>query len=117
MGRPQSTSGGRPHVMSIRLSDHEKAALEKARGSTKAPDYLRSLIPGVSRVLNQTPLPQQVAPHIPLVVHDAVGIPETVSTDKPGGGRHLHRFVKGDIVNPLRGIYHYTCTCGAEKEE
>lgn len=44
MARPNSTAGGRPHIVSIRLSDREKAALDQQRGTSSPAAYIRSLI-------------------------------------------------------------------------
>lgn len=46
MGRPQSTQGGRPVVISIRLSVAEKRRLDSLRGSQTPADFFRGLLNG-----------------------------------------------------------------------
>lgn len=86
--------------MSVRLSPDEKAALDKARGSLKAGDYLRTLIPGIRR--DRTPLPQQVAPEVP-VEPVSVQTPDlTPLTDGPQAQATAltqnHRHRRGNII-------------------
>lgn len=100
----------------------------------KAPDYLRSLIPGVERAhivstnthstvpypgeppmvdqhIVESPLTEQM-PEVPTI--DAAPVVETVSTNVP---RHLHKYVRGEHEGWDRGVktYRYTCSCGTWK--
>jgi hypothetical protein len=44
MARPQSTRGGRPVVVSVRLSEEEAVDLDSRRGALKRGDYFRLLL-------------------------------------------------------------------------
>lgn len=60
MPRPQSTAGGRPVIVTIRLSNYEAKRLDALRGSRKRSEFMRDLL---SRTpLSDTNRPEVVSP-------------------------------------------------------
>lgn len=96
MGRPRSVEGGRPHIVRVRLSDRELAALEQARGGTSRSDYLRSSIH---------------APAIPQIKDGRMVAAPIAEPDPPPPyreTRHRHVWKRA-------GEYLDACDCGYER--
>lgn len=49
MARPQSVAGGRPHVVTIRLSEAEMRKMNALKGSLKAAEFFRLLLNATQR--------------------------------------------------------------------
>jgi hypothetical protein len=102
----------------IRVSDADLTHLDQARGDQSRSAYIRSLIAEqtppeelVDTSTTRGSRPNRRTPdHPPRPNHLAVVAP----TD-----RHLHRYVKGDLVRHDKGnpIHAYRCECGATKED
>jgi len=94
VARPTSVDGGRPHRTTIRWSDKELAALNKARGGLSIPDYIRNkALPKYDPVI---------------LVTNGERITEIDTRDTPAQCPHQSWYRAGTYLDKCHG-------CGAER--
>lgn len=114
-GTPR-VAGGRPHVLALRLSDAEIAALDAMRGGMSRADWFRSKIGNPIRQAPKTLAPPVVATPAPTMAQTAPGPIRTTASKIETVPETKHLFRRGKTIGEHyeqgRLVKDYACTCG-----